>query len=216
MKLAAAGQFSQEFVAADAFGFHLQSSRRHAAQSLRVAARSRQLLQIHALQFSSDLIDGARQKLCTYFCLNFATRPLRLCFAHIELEVVEGPLRDHLVQLQLLLLQVLYLQLAFRIHAADELTRRRAWRCSSQKRRKQPLEPVRPRSWTTPAIQIRRGHLVYALAKVPLRPISRIARRCFLDVSGPHPAKAFHFYNTCGATTINPIQFTLRYLQWLV
>src|SRR5712692_9826415 len=51
MKLAAAGQFSQEFVAAHAFGFHLQSPLRETAQSLRNSARSRQLRQIHAVQF---------------------------------------------------------------------------------------------------------------------------------------------------------------------
>src|SRR5258708_3577424 len=52
--------------------------------------------------------------------------------------------------------------------------------------------------------------------KFPFLPIFGIAPRCFLDVSGPHPAKSFHFSYTCGAMTVNPIQFTLRYLQGLV
>src|SRR5260370_2459035 len=52
--------------------------------------------------------------------------------------------------------------------------------------------------------------------KFPLLPIFGIAPRCFLDVSGPHPAKSFHFSYTCRAMTVNPIQFTLRYLQGLV
>ena len=45
------GKFSKELVAADTFSFHAQSARRETAQALRDAARSRQLREVHAVQF---------------------------------------------------------------------------------------------------------------------------------------------------------------------
>src|SRR5713226_4557268 len=99
-KLTAAGELSQELVAAHALGFYLQSSRGHAAQALGDAARSRKLRQIHAIQFGGNLIDGAGQKLGIYFGAHFAARPFRLSFTNVELQIVERALGENVFELQ--------------------------------------------------------------------------------------------------------------------
>src|SRR6266404_6605659 len=132
MKLASASEFSQEFVAANAFGFHLQYPGRYAVQSLCDSARSRQLRQVDTIQFRSNLIDGPRQEIRIYFCTHFAARPLCLSFTHVKLQVMERALGYNLFQLQFFYRQLRYAQFAFRIHAADELARRHARGRSSQ------------------------------------------------------------------------------------
>ncbi len=151
-KLAAAGQLSQKFVAAHSFGFHLQRPRCYAAQSLRYSTRSRQLRQVHAFQFRGNFINGSRQKPRIYFCPHFAARPFCLCFAHIELEIMKGTLGQHLFQLQLFDRQLRNAKLTFRIHAADQFTRRRARRRPSKQLGQEPLQPAWPRSRPDPTI----------------------------------------------------------------
>src|SRR5947209_10127716 len=77
-KVAAADKFSKEFVATDAFGFQVQCARGEAAQALRDVASSRQLPEIHAIQFRRNVIGRPRQELRVYFCMHFATSPFRL------------------------------------------------------------------------------------------------------------------------------------------
>ena len=101
MKVAAAGKFSKEFVAAHTFSLHAQSARREAAQALRDAARSRQLREVHAIQFGGNIIGRPRQELRVYFATHFAAGPFRLGLTHVELQVVEVALGLHLFQFQL-------------------------------------------------------------------------------------------------------------------
>src|SRR5260370_28570638 len=215
MKLAPAGKLCQEFVAADAHGFHLQNPRGDAAQSLRDPASPRQLRQVDTIQFRRNLIDGARQKLRIYFFPHFAARPLHLSFTDVELQIMERALSHNLFQLQFFDPQLRYAQLAFRIYTADEFASRQARRGSSQESWQQPLQPVRPRSWTNPAIEVLGLELVRVQMKIPLRPILHIGLSPFLNISCPRSAKPFNSHHARDAPPVDPIQRTFGYFQRL-
>ena len=210
------GQLSQKLVAAHAFGFQLQSPRRYAAQALRNAPRPRQLRQVHAFQFRGDLIDGPWQELRIDFCSHFAARPFCLGFTHLELEIMEGSLGQHLFQLQLFDRQLRDAQFAFRIHAADQFTRRGAGRRSSKQGGQKPLQPAWPCSRPNPAIQVGGVQLVGVQMKFPVRAIFSLGSCRFLDIARPRPAKALDFHQARDAPPVDPIQCTFENFQGLV
>ena len=82
---------------------------------------------------------GPRQKLRTYLCPHFAARPFCLCFTNIELEIVQGSFGQHVFEFQLFNRQLCYPELAFRIHAADQFTRRAVRRRSAEQRGQKSL-----------------------------------------------------------------------------
>src|SRR5260370_10463167 len=103
---------------------------------------------------------------------------------------MERALSHNLFQLQFFDRQLRYAQLAFRIYTADEFASRQARPGSSQKRWQQPLQPVRPRSWTKPAIEVRGLELARVQMKIPLRPILHIGLGLFLNIPRPRSTKS--------------------------
>ena len=148
--------------------------------------------------------------------MHFAARPFRLSPTDIKMEIVEVALGLHLLQLQLFDCQLPDVELAFGIHAADELTRRRAGRRPSQKRRQKPLQPTWPRSWSDPAVQVRRIQLVRAQMKNPLWTIVIIGLCGLLDVSCPRTAKPFDSHHTRDTPSVDPVQGAFGDFQRLV
>src|SRR5947209_20155067 len=123
--------------------------------------------------------------------MHFAARPFRLSPTDIKMEIVELALGLHLLQLQLFDCQLPDVELAFGIHAADQLTRRRPGRRPSQKRRQKPLQPTWRRPWSDPAVQVRRIQLVRAQTTNPRWTIVIIVLCGLLDGSCQRTAKPF-------------------------
>jgi len=169
-----------------AFGFSCKVPTLRAKRS--AMRPSRQLRQVHALQFRGDLIDG-RGKNSHRSSRALCRPPFCLRFTHIELEIWRT-LGQHLFSFSFSIVNCAC-QFAFRIHTADQFTRRRA-RADLQATGQKPLQPAWPRS-RPDHDQVGGVQPVSVQMKFPVRAIFSSAL-LFLDLP-VHVRQAFDFHH---------------------
>src|SRR5580693_451173 len=89
VKIAAASELADQFLAAHTFGLQPKSSSGETLEAFRDSSRAGKLREIHAVELRADVIRRTRQKLCVDLCADFSATPLCVGVADFQMQVVE-------------------------------------------------------------------------------------------------------------------------------